>query len=157
MPLLRAYHPSDRAAVLGLLASLSARYPGATEWLQRRLTDVEEGQARCTVVEVDGTLGAVMIETPKPPHQIKMSTLYVSEDCRHMGLAQLLIRHAQPLWAKEGITRVYSSVDSSHPSLPFYTKLGWVVTDVAPGRYAADRDELVVELRGSLGPSATSD
>lgn len=147
---IRPYRPEDRAPLLRLLAFLPSHYPGADQWLARRLTDVENGRAYCTLASDGNRLQAVMIETPKASHAVKISTLYVAEDCRHLGLAQRLLAHSRARWKQDGIQRIYATIDSLEPALPFYLLLGFSVSGHAKDRYISGHDELVLEWQGPL-------
>ena len=83
----RPFGPRDQPAILGLLSGLSTIYPDSAGWLRRRLTDTLEHRARCTVAVLDDVPVAVLIESPKGPTEIKLSTLYVAPEYRRLGIA----------------------------------------------------------------------
>src|SRR4051812_7784147 len=60
---IRPYSASDRLRLERVLALLPSLYPDGDRWLRRRLDEVEEGAAQCTVVEQGSRLIAVAIET----------------------------------------------------------------------------------------------
>ena len=74
---LRSYRRSDKPALFRMLCFIDSRYPDGFAWLDRRLDDVADDRALCTVAVARGELVGVTIETPKGRNMIKLSTLWV--------------------------------------------------------------------------------
>jgi GNAT superfamily N-acetyltransferase len=144
---LRPYSHADRAGVTELLRFLPALYPNGNSWLQRRLTDAEQGKALCTVA-VSGNserLAGLTIETPKGKASVKLSTIYVHPEYRSRGIGSLLLRRARNRWIHSDTTSAYVTVDESrrHLLAPLLQSNHFILGAVEPGRYAADRTEYV--------------
>jgi GNAT superfamily N-acetyltransferase len=144
---LRQYSHVDRASVTELLRFLPTLYPNGDSWLQRRLTDAEQGKARCTlaVSRNSGRLAGLTIETPKGNASVKLSTIYVRPEYRGRAIGTLLLQRARERWIQSDITSTYVTVDESRrQSLSSLLRSNnFVLGAVEPGRYAADRTEYV--------------
>ena len=65
----------DRVGVM--LREIPLLYPGGKQWLGKRLDDVVEGHASCTLAVTESDLAGLTIETPKGKRRTKLSTIYV--------------------------------------------------------------------------------
>lgn len=145
----RPFGPRDQPAILGLLSGLSTIYPDSAGWLRRRLTDTLEHRARCTVAVLDDVPVAVLIESPKGPTEIKLSTLYVAPEYRRLGIATHLIALARSRWMRNGVDRVYVTMDRGRSDLVyrFFGSKGFVKLGEVRDRYGPGRAELIMQWR----------
>lgn len=74
-----------RRSVVDLLDFLPALYPDGAEWLERRLDDVERGDAWCSLLQDGGEIVGVALGVLKSNLQFKICTLYVRPESRHQG------------------------------------------------------------------------
>lgn len=101
---IRPYRPADRAAVSEMLSPLLEQlYPSGQVWLERRLGDVERGDALSCVALVGAHLRGVAIESPKSHRRTKLSTLWVDGDARGHGLGSALLDDRRQDWLRRGI------------------------------------------------------
>src|SRR5687768_11421036 len=100
---LRPYCTDDRDSVTQLLHELPDIYPGADQWLLKRLTDVASGLAFCTVAERNDQVVGVTIQAPKPLSQRKLCTLFVASEFRRQRIGSSLLLHAQAGWQQAGV------------------------------------------------------
>lgn len=107
---LRPYMPSDKPTLFRLLHVVDIRYPGGLSWLNRRLDDVRDGGARCTVAISAGVIVAAMIETPKGQGHVKLSTVWVDPLFRRRGIGTLLFERAIRRWCREGVESAWFTV-----------------------------------------------
>ena len=145
----RPFAIRDRDAVLRLLADLTMSYPESTQWLDRRLSDVLERRARCTLaMRFDCPIG-VSIETPKAENSIKLSTLYVAPEWRGLGIGSHLLALARSKWLREGVGRVYVTIDATRLTTVgrFFKAKGWVIEGEVSDRYGPGRAEIVMAWR----------
>ncbi|MBI2987639.1 MAG: GNAT family N-acetyltransferase [Deltaproteobacteria bacterium] len=142
---IRPYRPSDRPTVFRLLSVLPSLYPGGTSWLDHRLDDVLGGKARCTVAVTDGAPVGITIETPKEPHKLKLSTIYVCPSFRGLGIGTRLLRQCGENWLKGDIEQVSVTADVRRTGtvLPLFMSFGFRPIAIERGRYGPDRDEMV--------------
>jgi ribosomal protein S18 acetylase RimI-like enzyme len=142
-----AYAVQDRLDVtIALADSLEAQYPGGARWLERRLSDVEAGDAACHLIRRDGELAALAIETPKAPRRLKLSTFWVAPQHRRSGLGRLLARDCRDRWLVDDIEHVH--VTASNEALAgvnaVLASIGFVFVCVEYARYGIARDETVL-------------
>lgn len=109
-PWTREMRRSDCSSIRRLLHFLPDLYPGADEWLERRLSDVGMGKAYCSVAGVERTLGGILIETPKGRRAAKVSTFYVHPRICCFGLGSLLFARHEDRWLRCGIDDVHITV-----------------------------------------------
>lgn len=81
----------SREALAKLLDFLPVLYPGGKEWLDRRLDDVERGDAHCILLYDGGELAGVSIGVLKPDNRFKICTLYVRPESRRVGGGSALL------------------------------------------------------------------
>jgi len=147
---LKPYEQKNRSAVFALLQDLPRLYPKGEEWLERRLSDVARGKARCTLAMASSTPVGVTIETPKGRHRLKLSTIYVHPLFREKGVGTDLMVAAYQQWQlNEEVDEVYVTVDRNRaPDLGLLlSKFGFVMAAVEPRRYGPNRDEVVFACR----------
>jgi ribosomal protein S18 acetylase RimI-like enzyme len=108
----RSWQQGNRGSIFDLLRFLPSYYPGADDWLERRLNEVERGQAACTIGGVGRTIGGVLIETPKGKRTAKISTLYVRSNFAGYGLGSRLLHRHRQKWIRDGIDCAYVTVAS---------------------------------------------
>jgi GNAT superfamily N-acetyltransferase len=146
---LRPYEQESRSAVFALLQDLPRLYPKSEEWLQRRLSDVARGKARCTLAMASSTPIGVTIETPKGRHRLKLSTIYVHPLFRGKGVGTDLMVAAYRQWQLNEVDEVYVTADRNRaPDLgPLLSRFGFVMAAVEPKRYGPNRDEVVFACR----------
>lgn len=133
----------------GLCAPLSAFYPGGGPWLERRLNDVRDQRALCTVVTRRGSLVATAIETPKSTRRSKLSTIWVHPAARRRGIGGRLLTHLTTSWQQRGIEEIYVTVaDEVVPALlPLLCDRGFVADAIERDRYRDGHDEYVLGWR----------
>jgi GNAT superfamily N-acetyltransferase len=144
--LLRPYDYSDRHAVFGLLVDLPRNYPRGHEWLDGRLNDVTRGKAQCTVATVrPGHIVGLAIRTPKGPHRLKLSNLFVDPRHRNFGIGSKLLAEARHRWTEEGVNEVYLTAPAHqlHSLLPIFHHFDFAFETVEFDRYGCGRDEVV--------------
>jgi ribosomal protein S18 acetylase RimI-like enzyme len=143
---LRRYTSADRGIMLrDLGAALRPLYPNSGHWLARRLDDVEEGRAGCTLSRDLIGLRAATIETPKGSGELKLSTIWVAERARCRGLGTRLLDDCRGRWLASDLERVW--VTAGGPAAAQVAKLvlsrGFRFATIERGRYGEGRDEQV--------------
>ena len=131
---LRPFRPSDRAGVTSLLTDLPALYPEGAKWLQRRLDDVVENRARCTLaVRHTAILGAT-IETPKGARHMKLSTIFVRPALRKRGVGSLLMEDCRRRWELSDLDDVIVTVAWARlPEVtPLFRRTGFEMVTIDP-------------------------
>lgn len=142
---LRPYSVRDQSAVFALLHDLPMLYPGGGAWLERRLEDVLQRRARCTLaVTANGPIG-IVIETPKERGRLKLSTIFVDFSFRGIGVASSLMTECRRIWMQKGVERVHVTADLKRvPTLlPLLRKNGFRLASVVYERYGPSRHEAV--------------
>jgi GNAT superfamily N-acetyltransferase len=145
----RTYEPRDEAWVFETLSFLPELYPGGHDWLDRRLHEVLEKKARCTVALFSHVRAGVLIEAPKSKGTLKISTIWVEPRFRHFGAGTYLLEQARERWIREGLSYVYVTADLATAALiqPLFEKTGFAAEAICVGRYGEQRDELVLSWR----------
>lgn len=151
---LRAITSEDLTPVKVMLQNLPRDYPKGDEWLSRRLGEVLEGGAHCTVADLGGRLVGVTLLTRKN-HATKLSTIFVAHDLRGRGLGSALLDDAivQARTGEatcEGIAELYVTVAHHKWSLlaPLLTSRGFVVAATELNRYGRGRHEVIATRLG---------
>jgi ribosomal protein S18 acetylase RimI-like enzyme len=140
------YQARDRAGLTASLGTVLARlYPDGEDWLARRLSDVEDGSARCTVARYDGRPVAAAIETPKQGGRVKLSTLWIHPGWRGLGIGSALTDLVAARWRTEQISEADLTCDLSLRDAfeRLLVPLGFALIRVIPDRYGVGRDEAV--------------
>lgn len=139
----RRLNRDDAEAVTALLSDLD--YPGAQEWLARRLADVVAGRASGAVVTgtIAGSVIGVVIVAPKP-RGLKICTLAVDPAHRRRGVGAALLDSAMET-ARTFDRPIYLTADAKQwPELaPLLTSRGFEVVAHLPDRYHHGRTEVV--------------
>ena len=143
---LQPYRRSDRARVFQLLLALPSLYPGASDWLDRRLEDTLSRKAICRLAFDKQQPVGISIETPKAKRRTKLSTLYVAPRYRGLGVATGLMAAMQWRWHLDDIERADLTVDTcrAHQFLPLLERFGFKPMTIERDRYGEGRDELIV-------------
>lgn len=143
------YGPEARESVIELLSGLPALYPHADEWLARRLDDVEQRRARCTLAIVAGQSAAVAIETPKPGNRVKLSTLYVAPQFRRTGIGGMLVRSCWHRWLVRGVDSVHVTVRTGREEALYSVlePLGFSFLTLLTNRYGRGEHEFVLQAK----------
>lgn len=136
----------DVDQVTALLHVLPGLYPCGDEWLVRRLRDVLEGNADCKLVEREGRIVAAAILTPKSAGVVKLSTFFVAEDCRHLGVGAELLRTVLNEVDRAGVRELYVTVAHhlAQPLVALFGPHGFTRTAFERDRYGLGRHELVL-------------
>jgi ribosomal protein S18 acetylase RimI-like enzyme len=145
----RAYEPGDEAWVFEALSFLPQLYPGGHAWLDRRLHEVLDNKARCTIALFSQVKAGVLIEAPKAKGTLKISTIWVEPRFRHYGAGAYLLEQARARWIREGLSYVYVTADLATAPLiqPLFQRTGFTAEAISYGRYGEQRDELVLSWR----------
>jgi GNAT superfamily N-acetyltransferase len=142
---LRPYQRDDRADVTNLLAILPSLYPKGDEWLDRRLDDVLRGRARCTVAVIKRKPVGVTIETPKGRSKLKLSTIFVHQQYRGLGVGSCLMYRCHETWVMDNLSQVHltSDVRIGSALLPLLKSFGFKSEILEYSRYGSGRDEQI--------------
>ena len=143
-PTVLALNASMVSGTKELLKNLPRDYPGAETWLSGRLDDALSGRAECLVVLHSREIAGVAILTPKPL-ALKLSTIYVSERFRGLGLGSILMDRAIGAAASSGFDETYVTVaEHTVPLLrPLLDSRGFTCIAVERHRYGRNRHEAV--------------
>lgn len=137
---------SDVADITRLLSSnIGSLYPGGESWLRQRLRDVGEGRALCKVVRMNDEIAGVAILTPKSSSIFKLSTFFVAEEFRGLGLGSALMDIVISDLDQTEAREVYVTV-AHHLSKPLSRVLlprGFTRIATERNRYGLGRHEVV--------------
>jgi GNAT superfamily N-acetyltransferase len=137
----------DRSVVYGgLLPVIAASYPHADRWLKRRLDDVLDAKADCFLARDARGLTGVVIQAPKGPARLKLSTIWVAPRARGRGLGGALLERCHALWHRRDIDEVW--ITAGPNALESVGRLlaphGFVPCAYEPGRYRHGQIETVL-------------
>jgi GNAT superfamily N-acetyltransferase len=144
----RSYNGRDREGVFRLLAFLPDLYPGGTDWLDRRLAEVERGRAYCNVAVANMGIAGILIDVPKGKRTSKICTLYVHRTVSGNGLGSRLLTASTTRWYSAGVDKAYVTVAGSRREMTeaFLVSSGFAQIAKLSDRYGPNRDELVYSL-----------
>jgi dCTP diphosphatase len=145
---LRPYQTEDASHVVDLVAAALERlYPSAQDWLIRKLREVDLKLALCTIAELDDRVVGLSIETIKKPARRKLSTVWVDEPVRGLGIGSRLLAAHAAAWRSEGVQEVYAtaSVEVMNAVTPLLVPVGFQFRALELDRYGLGRHELVLE------------
>lgn len=136
---------SDRDRVWRLLRILPRLYPNGDDWLDRRLSDAVDGKASCTVAVSGPLIIGATIESPKGSGVLKLSTIWVHERFRRMGVGRALLARCYRKWLVSNINRTYITADSrvSYILSPLLIGYGFRERGLEANRYGEGRHEVV--------------
>ena len=141
---IRSVAASDRAPVMGALASVPRLYPDGGAWLDRRFDDAVLGRSRLLIAAQHGTLAGLMLETPKGAHRRKLSTLFVHPMYRQQGIAMQFLHLAFSAWLREGVHEAWVTAPAHDRATgAFLQHHGFSALTTLPDRYGPGRDETV--------------
>jgi len=138
--------PSINDEIRELLDFLPVLYPGGSEWLNKRLNQVEEGCADGRIVRAtNGDLAGVVLGVLKPTGRYKISTLFVSPAHRRRGIGAALLDAALAKALDHGAHETYiTGAASVRANLePLLQSRAFRCVAVEQDRYGAGRDECV--------------
>ncbi|MQA66926.1 MAG: GNAT family N-acetyltransferase [Alphaproteobacteria bacterium] len=144
----REYHRYDRPQIRRMLYFLPDLYPGAAEWLENRLEDVDRERAYCSVVSQGGWVRGVLLETPKGRRRSKISTLFIEPQMVGLGLGAKLIERHRKRWLQYELESITITVPKSrirHTGL-FLVKHGFRHETLLFDHYGHGRDEAIYSL-----------
>lgn len=145
-PTTRDLERDDLLCVQELLTVLPKLYPKGSVWLERRLDDALLGSARCTLVDVDGAVAGVAIETPKGFGRLKLSTFLIAEEFRNRGVGGTFLRALHDRWIYERVQQVHVTVAEHHHDhlQRAFAPVGFLTVAHEPDRYGPERSEYVM-------------
>lgn len=145
---------SDRGAIARDLLPVLVTYPGAEQWLSRRLDEVLAGDARCHLSRDWLGLRGIAIETPKAPGQLKLSTIWVAPRARGRGLGAALLMDCRQRWLRDELDKAWVTVSPvAYSALAtVLPRHGFLYTASDPDRYGADRPESIFTWRPDQDP-----
>lgn len=128
-----------------LLRDLPSLYPGAEEWLQRRMDEVSHGLASGLVATTTDGIAGLTILTPKSPRTLKLSTILVARPYRSRGIGASLLTATLAAARDSGYSEVYVTV--AHHLVaqlsPLLARNSFTMTAREPNRYGPGRHEVV--------------
>lgn len=145
---IRRFLKSDRAEVERLLCIIPRLYPSGNAWLEKRLDDVENNKAFCTLAFHAGRLAGALIDVPKGHHAHKICTFFVADDFRGAGFGSKLFCACYSNWIRRGIDKLHITVaDERRCDIDWFLKIN-KFKNVAfdPERYGPGRGEHVYSL-----------
>jgi GNAT superfamily N-acetyltransferase len=128
-----------------LLEPLRRLYPGGERWLASRLDDVLAGHAAAFCAVLHGVVVGVTIVTPKRHSQMKLSTVFVADDAREMGVGSALVDAAVRYADAEAVSEMWVTV-AHHVASQLsgvLTRSGFIETAFVRNRYGDGRHEVV--------------
>lgn len=142
---IREYRRDDRKGVFHLLRFLPQLYPRSFDWLDGRLTNVEQGRASCLLAIVNHRFTGILIDTPKGRRTSKISTFFVENKNSGKGVGANLFNKCALSWKFKGIDNVYVTVPNVRRSQiePFLQLNGFEKMAQIPDRYGPGRTEIV--------------
>lgn len=139
----------NRRDVARLLDFLPALYPGGAQWLDRRLAEVERGEAVCLSARRGTELVGVAIGKLKADGRYKLCTLYVAPEARRHGAGRMLLRGITNAANRASATEIY--VTAAHTVSFQVWRLvrseGFLPVVTQLNRYGAGRHETVFSLQ----------
>lgn len=142
------WRQGDRRSIFNLLSFLPSLYPGASQWLDRRLDDVERGRAACTIGGFGNVVSGILIESPKGRRHTKISTFFVRSAVAGSGLGSKILGRHECEWSANGIDRAHITVAAERIGAigGFLLMKGFVPTVRIADRYRHDSVETVFAL-----------
>lgn len=133
---LRDVHDDDSAALIELIATCWADYPGCVmdvdgeePWLRAPARSYAEWQGRFWVVEIDGSVVACGGLRPKSDSTIELKSLYVAKPARRRGIAHGLVEVIEDEARSRGARGIELWSDTRFADgHAFYRKHGYVHT-----------------------------
>ena len=106
-----------------------------TDWLARKLTNMEKDKHVAVVAEADGGVVGSCELNPRPGRMSHVGSLGISvkENYRDRGIGQELMRELETRAVKAGIEVLCLEVYSISPAVEFYRRLGYVEYGRLPG------------------------
>lgn len=145
---LRPFFRDDRENVLSFLNIVPRLYPNGRQWLENRLTEVDEGKASCTLALRQREIVGAIIDVSKGRRLRKVSTFFVRPKFSRLGVGSTLYNARLQRWLDMGIDRIHiTSAGNRVPFIrPFLIGKEFREIAVLPGRYCPDRSEHVYSL-----------
>jgi len=142
---IRDYRRDDRSPLLRLLTIVPRLYPNGSEWLLRRLDDIESGNASCTLVCKNEKIGGVLIDTDKGTRSKKISTFFVDDKLANQGLGSRLFSSCRLRWLRSGIDKLHITVAGERRVNieKFLIARNFKPIAFEHGRYGPMRDEII--------------
>jgi N-acetylglutamate synthase-like GNAT family acetyltransferase len=122
-------------------------YPAGESWLYRRTDELRQRQAQAYVALVGSRLTGAAICVNKGRDRVKLSTLFVHDGYRHLGIGHMLMDACINAWVDSRIAKVHVTVNSTLESSVgrFFMHVGFDHVATERSRYRCDQDELVYE------------
>lgn len=142
---IRAFRKSDRDSVRRLLRIVPRLYPSGDQWLEKRLDEVENRKASCTLAFSAGHLAGALIDVPKGYRASKICTLFVEDDFRGFGFGSRLFSMRYSNWIRQGIDKLHITVaDERRSDIDWFLKINrFKAVAFDPDRYGPGRGEHV--------------
>lgn len=137
---------SEVEEVTALLSVVPQLYPAGDAWLRRRLADILEGSAQCSVVKRGGRLVAAAILTPKGQEVVKLSTFFVAPEARNSGVGSRLLDALLADLDQANVKETYVTV-AHHLAVPLmglFVPRGFTPCAIEMDRYGEGRHEVVL-------------
>jgi ribosomal protein S18 acetylase RimI-like enzyme len=138
---------SQRSAIWSMLApAISHLYPGATDWLDRKLCLDDRNETDVLTAMVGSEIVGLAISTSKGRRSRKLSSIWVPPQHRRLGYGSLLSQHVIARWTESGAESGYVTVaeQSLREVEALLNPLGFTFLCTDRERYGEQRDEHVL-------------
>lgn len=131
-----------------LLSFLPTLYPGAEAWLANAIEQTAKGEAVTLLAVHNREPVGIVIEKPKGCGRVKLSTFFVADGFRRVGIGNSLLENRKLAWEARGVSEVYITFSKNLAShlAPFLERHGFRNCGVRWDRYGPGRHEQVMSL-----------
>jgi ribosomal protein S18 acetylase RimI-like enzyme len=153
----RSIQANELPGVTETLPELEARYPNFGDWVQGKAVEIARNDAAAYVASIGGENAGFALVTNKGPGVRKISTLFIKEDFRRMGVGPRLVFGVIERAARDKIEKLYITLseDLREKLEPLLDQYGFSVEGVSARRYRENSWEWVWSKRlihGRLRP-----
>jgi len=153
----RTIQSNELPGVTETLPELQERYPNFAGWVQAKALEIAHGEAEAYVASIGGGNAGFALVTNKGPRVRKISTLFIDETHRRIGVGPRLLFGIIERAARNGTEKLYITLSEElrDKLAPLLDQYGFSVEGVSARRYRENSWEWVWSKRlihGRLRP-----